>query len=363
MVKRALCLLLLCQTALAGEGRVSVLEAPLFRRPSVKSKIVQYVQKNELIYIHPQVLVDEKKYREFRPDEATRLKLEEQLAKDSDLKDPFFEDGAPAYNPSSKFVLTKDNQGRDAWILREHVHVFYEDEREFTQLEPRPDPTDYRLREPLPASYPLYDHDKVRGWLQFSLGSAMAKNYPYRERITSEAYGRQLELNAAMLWIRPSDRRERSYFGGFFTVRTSTSDYTITGGRRTTETWTRFGLGPLLSYDPYRFEQHVVTLYVAPIVYPYAQASITQKLAAAEDTRNYWAWGASARFGAQYQRLKVTSVLDLVVGVWAEAEGPLTMRSKNTARVPAWWRENSNDRFSTGFTYTLAGQIGIQSSY
>ena len=362
MVRVFMLFMLLVNAAWAGEGRISVLEAPMFKRPSIKSKIVQYVQKGEAIYIHPQVLVDEKKYRQLRPEEGKRLQLEKELANDPDLQDPLFADGIPPYNERSNSILTKDNQGRDAWILRNHVHVWYEDEREFTQLDPNPDPTDYRLKEPLPEGYPLFDHDKVRGWLQFSVGSAFDKNYPYQEKISSEAYGQQLEFNTALLWRRPSDNRDRTYVGGLLTVRTSKSDYTIET-RRSTETWTRIGLGVLLTYDPYRFERNQITLYVSPILYPYAQASITQSSGDVDDTRNYWSWGGSARFGAQYQRLKITPALDFVIGAWAEAEAPMSMRSKNTARVPVWWRNNKGDRFSTGFTYTLAGQIGIQSSY
>lgn len=363
MVRVFLFLCLLGTNALAGEGRVSVLEAPMFRRPSVKAKIVQYVQKGEIIYIHPQVLVDEKKYRQFRPDTETRERLEKELAQDPDLQDPYFDNDTPAYHDKLKFVLTKDNQGRDAWVLRKHVHVYYEDEREFTQLAPRPDPTDYRLTEPLPTDYPLYDHDKVRGWLQLGVGSAFSRNYPYKEKIIAESYGQQLELNAAILWQRGSDPLERTFLGALLSIRTSTSDYTLQT-RTSKETWARFGIGPLITYDPFRQEKNLITLYAAPILYPYAQVSITQSNpAGTDDTRTYWAWGASGRFGAQYSRLKVTSVLDFVVGVWGEVEGPLSMRSKNTASVPAWWAENKGDNFSTGFTYTLAGQIGLQASY
>lgn len=354
-------LLLICLPAFAGQGRVSVLEAPMFKRPSTQSKIVQYVQKGETIYIHPQVLVDEKKYQQFRPPEEKRLQVEKSLAQDPDLQDPFFDEETEPYNEKLNFVLTKDNQGRDAWILRKHVHVWYEDEREFTQLEPRPDPTDYRLHEPLPENYPLYDHDKVRGWLLLSAGSSFAKNYPYNEKIKAESYGPQFDVNAAMLWMRP-DPRERHYFGALLTVRTSSSDYVI-DDRRSEETWTRVGFGPIFTYDPYRYEQHQITIYVAPILYPYAQASITQSKDAINDTRSYWSWGGSARAGAQYSRVHLIGILDLVIGVWGEAESPLSMRSKNTASVPAWWAHNKGDKFNTGFTYTLAGQIGIQTSY
>lgn len=363
MVKLIFTILLIAGHAAAGEGRVVVLEAPLFRRPSVKSKIVQYVQKGETIYIHPQVFADENKYRNFRPSEKKRLDIEKKMANDPDLKDPYFDGQEANYNSRMNFVLTKDNQGRDAWIIRNHVRVWYEDEREFTQLNPRPDPTDYRLVEPLPEGYPLYDHDKVRGWLQFSMGSEFSRNYPYKEKIVAESYGRQLEFNAAMLWQRASDLADRTYLGAFLTVRTSSSDYTLEE-RQSKETWARIGFGPLITYDPYRYEKNRITLFFSPILYPYAQVSITQQdRSGIEDTRAYWGWSGSGRFGAQYQRLKITSSLDFVIGVWGEIEGPLSMRSKNTARVPLWWAENKGDNFSTGFTYTLAGQIGIQSSY
>lgn len=355
-------LVLAATMAHAGEGRIVVTRTPMFSRPSLTAPIVKWVKLNDTIYIHPQVLVDYRKYLELAPDMDRRKKLEKELAASPEFQDGFLEGSNQGYNPNLKFVLTKDGLGRDAWVLRKHVRVWYEDEREFQQLDPRPDPTDYRLREPLPPSYPFQSVAGARGWAQFSLGSPWIRNYPYREKIQSESYGRQLEFALAFQWRRPSDLTDRVYVGWMLSVRNSESDYTLET-RQTHEQWSRVGTGPILSYDPYRDEDNRITMYFAPLFYPYARAIVAQNDDTKGDSRQYWGWNASGRFGVQYSRIELFPSVDLILGVWSELEAPFSMRAQTRAKVPSWWAQDKGDKFNTGFTYTLAGQVGLQTSY
>ncbi|MCE3011765.1 MAG: hypothetical protein LW878_01750, partial [Proteobacteria bacterium] len=125
-----LSLLLRCALSLAAEGVVVVVEAPMFRVPDQNSPVVQYAKKGQRVYIHPVVINDREAY-DIRP---TKKAIERQKPRDDlFLKvKPEVENFHDAY----PFILTKDNQGRDAWMIREHVYVWYEDARELNQKTP-----------------------------------------------------------------------------------------------------------------------------------------------------------------------------------------------------------------------------------
>lgn len=344
--------------AVAAEGMITVLEAPMFRSPDASSPVVQYVRKGDTVYLHgavlnrdPSVAVDPAKERQAR-ERLTPLE-----------KDPLYR-GMPTERSHPDFVLTKDRQGRDAWLLRRHVHVWYEDERENDQRDVRPDPTDYRLLEPLPDAYPFDRRALGRGLVLFGLGNPSAVAYPYKEALAAEGYGYQYELSTHLTRLRSQDPLERWQWGGVFLVRTSQSEYVLQT-RKANERWLRLGVGPMMSYDLYRAEKQRLTLWGATLLYPFTTAQISQEEpGVTEDRRRFWGWSMSARAGAHWQRFNILPDTDLVLGVWGEAAPSSQMRSLKSAKVPTWWRaDGKGDSFDTGVTANFGAQIGIQSSY
>lgn len=318
--------LLMGLLAHAGEAQVTVLETPFFREPDASSKVIQYARQGETIYIHPAELTEES---------------------------------------GGEFVRSKDHQGRDAWVLRKHVHIWYQDAREMAQKTLRPDPTDYRLYEPLPEGYPLRRPYEARAWAQIAYTSPWAASYPYREKQIAEAYSQNFEFSGAFMRKLDTHEAGRWWGGPMMTIRHSHAEYVLSN-YLTQEDWMRIGFGGVASYDAYRSEKNRINLISALLVYPYAQATIDMQLRSQHnqtDRRSYGGWNAGARLGAQWQRVNILSNLDMVMGLWGELESPLSMRSKNTAQRPTWWRHNKGDTFGTGFNFTLAAQIGLQSSY
>ena len=356
MVKYLLIILVFSTQLWAGEGMIVVLEAPMFRHPDVSSDVVQYTRKGQRIYIHPAVMVDRAKYSDVPLNEkALKEKLNDgdQMVIPKDTVD---------YHDGMDFILTKDKQGRDAWMLREHVHIFYEDRREYAQKDPYPDPTDYRLLEPLPDTFPIVRKERLRGGFSLSLGSPYSRTYPYNEKIKAEAVGYQYEVNGQLTRQLEFDKRGRWYGGGMFTVRTSQSRYTLET-RRASEQWTRLGAGGTLTMDAWRSETQRITLTGAAIVYPYSQAGISQSEKGVEENRNFWGWNFGGRAGAQWQRLRVLAELDFVVGVWGELESPMRMQAKTSTNRREWWGGSKSDTFNPNATFTFAGIVGLQSTY
>lgn len=356
MVKFFFVLIILTTNLWAAEGMIVVLEAPMFRRPDISSDVVQYTRKGQRIYIHPAVVVDRRKFSDVPWNDAAYKK---KLAEDDPM--PISKDIAD-YHDGMDFILTKDKQGRDAWMLREHVHIFYEDQREHAQKDPYPDPTDYRLLEPLPDTYPIARDELLRGSLALSLGSPYIRTYPYNEKIKAEAVGSQYEVHGQLTRRLKVDEAGRWYGGGMFTVRTSMSRYTLET-RRAEERWTRLGAGGLMTMDAWRTDKQRITLTGALIVYPYSQASIAQSEDGVEENRNFWGWNFGGRMGAQWQRLRVIGELDLVLGLWGELESPMRMQAKTSTNRREWWGGSKSDTFNPNATFTFAGIVGFQSTY
>jgi hypothetical protein len=347
-------LLLLISHAIAGEGSIIVNEAPMFRKPDINSPVIQYMKKNERIYLHPVVTDKIYKYR-VKVEDKHRKRVEQPddpfLTPSEDLKN---------FTENSDFLLTKDGQGRDAWILREHVYVWYNDAREKKQVFRASDPTDYRLLEPLPENYPFNRVETLRANMHLSLGTPLNQNYPYSEKITAEAYGYQFEFNASMSKRLSRDPSNRLYGGGIFSMRLVESRYTLES-RNASEQWVKLGFGGLLSYDAYRTDQHRLSLTWAALVNPFNQVAVAQK---AQDNvveiRNFRGWNFASRVGVQWQRVKITDHLDFSSGIWAEIESPLRMQAQTPTNRPEWWGANS---LNSELNLSLAGFIGIQSFY
>ncbi len=338
----------------AADGVVVVVEAPMFRVPDINSPVIQYSKKGERVYIHPVVINDREAY-DIRPSQKA-------LERQKKTEDPFLKvkPEVKNYHDAYPFILTKDNQGRDAWMIREHVHIWYEDQREFTQFAPNPDPTDYRLLEPLPSSYPFNRSETLRANMRLSLGTPLTQNYPYQEKIQADSYGYQFEFNATMTRRVRKEPSNRLYAGGMLSLRSVNSDLTLET-RRSRESWNKIGFGGVLTYDPYRSDLHRITLSWAAIANPFNQVSISQSdLNGVTEIRNFLAWNFSSRLGAEWQWLRVTETLDLTMGVWSELESPLNFSSSTATNRPEWW---SGNQFNAGIAFTMAGFVGLQSSY
>lgn len=104
-------LLLGSWSALALEGMVTVLHAPLWKKPQFNSVIVQYAKKGERLTI-----VD-------KP------------------------------SPHSGFIPVWDKLAKIAYIQAKYIKVFSEDLMEQSQISINKDPTDYRPNEPLAPQY------------------------------------------------------------------------------------------------------------------------------------------------------------------------------------------------------------------
>lgn len=363
MVKFIVFLFIMVQTAHATEqhkGIVTVLEAPIFAIPDEDSKVVQYVRKGEEIYIHPAeffrdryegiIFMDENKVQNY---EATYAK---------EFRDPLFPEGATYYpEPGSRFYKTLSASGKEAYILKDHVYLLYQDARELSQKVIEEDPTDYRIEEPLPEGYPLVQDTGYRGYLSFGMGVPTQASYPYTERINDIGYDFLKEVQVVWGKHISFDFSRRMFFGGMITVGSSKVDYLLQN-LKATERETRFSVGPWISYDYWRSEDYALNIS-GSIQFAFLNLldiEIKEKTGDFKETRSFRSTYFAPSIGISFQKKNIFSSLELIAGINSSMNLPHSYETADTTEDESKWKGNQFDRpFSAQVTYFL----GLQSNY
>lgn len=349
--------------AFALDAVITVLEAPLFESPNLDAPVVQYKRKGDIIKLHPS-LVTNNDYDDLAPSPEKAEKLKKVFAKQWE-KDPLFQGKSADQKATADFTKTFDRRGHEVYILTEHIYIIYKTKKEFTQATYSPDPTDYRLEEPLARKYPLTSPTGYRGQFTFGVTQPYNESYPYEVKAKKKGYTTPLDFNLTLLRQAPQDERDRFFIGGTLNVRTFENDYNFVNRRFASEKVLKIGLGPTLSYDVFKGEKNRVNISGTLLVNLLNQVNITQiDFQGASEQRLYRGITAAPRLAAQYHRKGVMEDLDFVIGTFFEVETPGTFRTNQPASASRnWWNNEGSDSFTTPVTFNLSGYIGIQSAY
>lgn len=334
--------------ALAAEGIVQVLEAPLFAKEDLTSPVTQYVRKGEKIYIHDSALRNE-----------DYVAIDTIFSDEENIK-------VPTRQTESDFYATIDKQGNVAFIPKRYVEVLFKDERELTQAKPNPDHTDYRLREPLPQKYPLYKITGFRSFMTLGLGQNPKNNYEYKQRIGKEDQGNLYQFSGMFARKANFDADDRIYFGGTFTYYSYNALYELEEAN-SKETESKFGIGPYFSYDPLVSDNYKITIYGALYYNLVSQhtVSISDNQGHAEK-REFSGKTLMPKLGAFINFTDVfaeeTEHLDFIAGFNLSKEFPSRLKATSNAKEPLLWNQLENDSIATApLNYVLFG--GIQKSF
>lgn len=350
--------------ALALEAVVTVLEAPLFKAKNLDSPVVQYLRKGDVLKVHPS-LNNETRYQHLAPSPEKLAALKKKMMESPEYKDdPLFRgEAANTYSLDDEFIPTLDRQGKEVFILSSHIYVYLNNNHELTQSPNGADPTDYRLQEPLAKNYPLNSVTGYRGQVLLGFTQVYSESYPYSANAKTKGYQTPVDFSLNFLRQATIDNQDRLFFGVTLNVRYFENRYSLVNGRKSSETGTRLGLGPVISYDAFKGTENRVNLFGSVTVSPFNQISITQSGEAGSDSRNYQAYSISPRMGIQYHRKSILKDVDFVLGTLVELEFPTVYRSSQKVQVPAYWKRAGSDHFTTRTTFNLAGFIGFQSAY
>ncbi len=347
------------------EGVVTVLEAPLFRIPSTRSKIVQHLRKGETIYLHPSIEKKEE-FEEYSPSEEDEVAFldDENSTYQKSLQDPFIDKNLYEYDHQSEFLKTVDNTGSDAYILKEHVFIYYGDEREVSQITKGRDKTDYRIQEPLPANYPFINKEKrYRGLFAFGLGTENRTLYSYPESKLNQSFSFRKE--ATFLWTRKAkfDRQERFYLGTLVSFNASENDFELES-RLAKEQWFKLGIGPAVTYDFWRQKKNAVTGFFSLLFNVINSNKIRQydPSTLEEETRTFKGLSFTPKAAAYYRRVRSIGVLDFVAGLNVALEMPYRIKTSDRSSHPGWWLSENPESFQVSPSLEGSLFLGFQAS-
>lgn len=329
----------------AMTGTVIVHEAPIHLSDSSDTPVIQLVRKGDDLKIHDQHF-GTTVFEQTKDQKGRRLLYLE----DQDQSKGFYE------------VVTSG--GQSGYILKKYIKPVYKDPREFKNPMPvhNPDIWDYRIAEPLPQGYPLYDAKKKRALFTLNLGPARHILYPYVERITKEETSSTKGFNVYYLHKASFDNTDRLYFGGNFALLGFDNEIEMEEGRLSKESALQFGIGPFLSYDPFRNEDYALTIG-GGFNFNYHRYFVSQgDINGASEERMFQGFSITPKLMTSLQFKELLPYFDIIVGADALFNLPFSLKSSTPTEIPNWWQPES-DQMTFPFGATLTFFIGIQGRY
>lgn len=344
-------LISLSQVTFAGYGIITTLEAPILDGITLDSRVIMRARKGEKIYIHDKYFLNGPLDVVYRADDKQQA---DELAR------------LEGENGYERFYETVDKNGNTAYVSRYFVKLITNDTREFTQqVTPfEPDPNDYRPEEPLPKDYPIVAAVKSRARLTFFMGPDIKANYNYssilEEEEFSNRYGFQLSYGGKANW----DTQDRFYFGGLVQGWTSQAKFRLFDERRATENKAQLGVGPYISYDPWRSRFINFTIQGSLLVNFTRFAIQQQDTDGFDEERIFSSISLSPKISSFFQFQTDDQDLDIVAGFDMQIYMPHNLRSSKVPETEFWNEfQSSEDTVYVPLTAHWSVFVGIQSRY
>lgn len=337
--------------AFAGRGVVIVLQAPLLDKESFQEgKPVSHVRRGQEIFIHD-------KHFGISSFQITF----EGMADDEEVDK--VEDGWD----KEGFFQTLDASGNIAYIERKYVKLIYKDMREQqSYIKPfKYDPTDYRLEEPLPKSYPLDAPNYYRAGAYLAFGPQPKVNYNYTRPIIREQYRGRGGIEGFYLRKVGYDPFDRFYFGGtaHFYAWESNFQFQNSSFNTASEVGGEIGIGPQLSYIFFRNHNWDMT-FTGGITINYIRHLITIKEGEFFEERFFEDINVTPKLKTYVTRKNLTPGFALIAGIEVTMNLPTNYTSSTAIADTTMWQEDpSADMVNIPFGANFALIFGINSTY
>lgn len=307
MKKYFLLMIILCfsKNLLAAEAIVIVLQAPLLKEAKFNSRVLQYIRKGEKVYV---------------PNEL--------ISKDTKLPN---------------FIPTFDRAGNVAYVSSYFIKVITNDELENqTPISyGEHDPTDYRIEEPIPSTYPFSNISYLKASFSFTMGNNIKSPYEYnktfgQQDFTTEKGGRFLITKRVEF-----DKYDRFYFGALL-ILSSTHNYIIfSDTTNSTENRSILRFGPMLSFDAFSGRDWRIT-FGSGFTYNYHKTSIQfTGLNQSGEERFFTGFSLSPVLSAYVQIENIFPAFDIIAGTDFNFYQNRTLSATDVAAVPELWPNDS----------------------
>lgn len=305
------------------EGVIIVLQAPLLKAPSDNSTVLQTVRKGAKVFIPPTV-------------DLTKALPE--------------------------FLPTYDRTGNVAYVRSHHLKIVTNDEqeRQWPISIGDHDPTDYRIEEPIPATYPFLDHQFGRASIDFTLGSNPLASYNYGNALTKQTYSLEKGLKVVVTRKVSFDKTNRYYFGLICGLATVGNTVDFADSSVAVETSYLIRLGPFFSYDAFRNATYRLSMG-AGMTYNYHRTLISlSDYSGHADQRYFSGYSISPMASVSLEYDKLIPGIDIMLGSDLFLYLPHSQTAPISSSSTIYWNE---DKIRTSARAQVSFFIGVQTKY
>lgn len=305
----------------ATEGIILVLEAPLLKEPSMGATVLQTLRKGAKVYV---------------PNEVTRG------ADFPEFIPTFDRAGNRAYIPSRyvKIITGLPNESRQAINFQGH------------------DPTDYRLEEPIPKTYPFPDRQYVRASFSFQRGNNTSTPYDYNSNFSDQKYGGEMGVRVGVMKNVSYDKYNRFYFGIIGSIASAKNEIVFSNTTSASERRNVFRVGPWFTYDAFKSERFQISLG-SGFTFNYHDSTISFAGINGGEDRSFSGYSFSPMTSTAFQISNIIPYTDFIGGVDCSLYLPHTLKASE-AQYPEYWNSN---QISSTLKVQLALFLGIQVKY
>jgi len=315
--------LLSLNTAHSYEGIIIVLEAPLLKAPDLGSTVLQTIRKGHKVYI---------------PNEIGNL------------------DQMP------DFIPTFDRAGNRAYVPARYVKIITGTEEEKKQpiSFAGHDPTDYRIEEPIPVTYPFEDRGFLRASAAFMLANNTTSSYAYNSPFNDQKFRAEMGSRISITRKVSFDKYDRFYFG-FIGLVTSAKNTTIFKNDNLAEE--SRGIirgGPWLTYDAFKNENYRLSIG-SGFTFNYHRTTLFVDSTNTSEERIFDGFSLSPMTSTTLQINDILPSTDFVTGVDLSLFLPHTLKASDQPEIPELWGEDN--QISGGLKAQVSIFMGIQVKY
>lgn len=323
-------LLFFSANLLAGEAVVISFRAPLQKAPESNAKTFQVFRKGEIIYLS-----------------------------DKEIKNP----------SHPEYYEIFDRSGRTGYIKKEYLKVIYKDDREenesITYVNARTghDSTDFRLEEPLPATYPFESREFARLNVSLSLGNNPKSPYRYNANVSKQKYSSESGLRLNYQRKLDFDLVDRLYFGVFAAISSVRNQIDFSDGGLAEESRSLIRLGPVLSFDFYKTERHLLTLGTGFTWNLHRSSLKVMVNSFGEEEKLYTGFSLAPFLQSTYAFRDLYPNLDFTLGSELNFFLPHTQKSSSTPEFTQYWNEENPTELNHGLKPQALFFMGLNFKY
>jgi hypothetical protein len=322
-LKFLLFFLIFTKNLFAYDGIVIVHEASLLKEAKLSSKVVQTIRKGERVYI---------------PREFVRNGI------------------------LPEFVPTFDRTGNRAYLLGKYVKVILGTDKESrTPITlTSGDPTDYRLEEPIPSSYPYENYSFLRAAISFNVANNNKSPYSYNAAFREQEYRSELGSRLTITKKVDHDKYDRFYFGliGLITSSKNTIMFKNNGTARESRDLIR--VGPWLTYDAYKSEKYRLT-FGTGFTYNFHRTTLFADSGQSSEQRFFSGKSIAPMLSSNFQLSDVLPYTDFIAGMDLSLFLPHTISDTAEVVVPELWGESN--QIASGLKAQASIFLGLQVKY